>query len=158
MSAKKLICTFVFFFNIIFQSHHDQMLKLFIFIRVESIETLDDEGKCLNFNCKHLIIDSTYAPPEYYKTADDQVSRCILITDKSIYLNEEASTSNENVGKHIYSTWNWKWRIHLFFRYQFCFCPKLATNVRTFIALKLLPHPSAVQMNIVSILIKWLLH
>lgn len=40
-----------------------------------------------NFECDHLIIDSSYAPLNLYPDYVDSISHCILITDQSIYKN-----------------------------------------------------------------------
>ncbi|CAF0907292.1 unnamed protein product [Brachionus calyciflorus] len=56
--------------------------------RIESITTKNDKEE-FKFNCKNLIIDSSYAPIDYFKSIDNLISHCILITDKTIYKNDD---------------------------------------------------------------------
>lgn len=65
--------------------------------RVESISGFSDiDSNELNFNCKHLIIDSSYAPDQFFTEFNSQISRCILVTDKSIFNKQDDPKKNEN--------------------------------------------------------------
>lgn len=64
--------------------------------------SLDDDNEPLkSFNCKHLIMDSSYLPLSCLQQDKivKQISRCILITDKSIFQNDQNSSTNpeENI-------------------------------------------------------------
>ncbi len=64
--------------------------------KIESIKTKSGfvknslENNDLEFSCKHLIMDSSYAPKDYFDEKNRaRISRCILVTDKSLFdLNE----------------------------------------------------------------------
>jgi len=49
------------------------------------------------FSCKNLIIDSSYVPLEYFNFEKPvkKISRCILITDRSIFDNSEENVRQE---------------------------------------------------------------
>ena len=57
----------------------------------------------LKFNCKHLIVDSSYLPDDYYVKASDstpssrRISRSVLITNKSIFPDKKNDSLNEQV-------------------------------------------------------------
>lgn len=62
------------------------------------IKTKSEFEGSKDFNCKHLIMDSSYIPLSYLNNdlKFNQISRCILLTDKTIFAHEKA-TSEENV-------------------------------------------------------------
>jgi len=65
--------------------------------KIESIKTKNGsttsniEINDLEFRCKHLVVDSSYAPEDYFNEKNQiSISRCILVTDKSLFdLNEQ---------------------------------------------------------------------
>ncbi len=76
---------------------------------IESIKTkhgnYDNIAKSneLEFSCKHLIMDSSYVPKEYFNEKNQSyISRCMLITNKSLFnVNEQsdAKEQQEQVGE-----------------------------------------------------------
>ena len=71
--------------------------------KIESIKTKSGpvinsvENNDLEFSCRHLIMDSSYAPKDYFNDKNiDRISRCILVTDKSLFdLNETKEEKGE---------------------------------------------------------------
>ena len=50
----------------------------------------------LKFSCKHLVLGFSYTPLEYFETnaKAKQISKCVLITDKSIMTLTEGQNDN----------------------------------------------------------------
>jgi len=66
--------------------------------RIEAIRTKNDT-ESFNFTCKHLILDTSYAPKILLKEAniedEKQIAHCILITDKSFYAKGDQEPNEE---------------------------------------------------------------
>jgi hypothetical protein len=64
--------------------------------RIKAVKSTNDSEE-LNFSCKHLILEASYVPLELFRSdylSPKQISKCVLITDKSIFSVED---NNENV-------------------------------------------------------------
>ena len=68
-------------------------------IRIESVVSKCNPNESLKFISKHLILECSYAPLEYFDSNVEarQISKCILISDKSIMPTQDVQ--NENVKK-----------------------------------------------------------
>lgn len=75
-----------------------------IVAKTRNCSTSDEsnELKEFKFNCKHLIIDSSYAPKEYFNDLpQNNVSRCVLVTNKSLFNQTENEEKSELTSEQL---------------------------------------------------------
>ena len=93
--------------------------------RIESINARTDSIN-FNFKCTNLILDCSYAPLEYFESnlPCEKVSRCILITDKSIFPTEDRE-DNVIINNKIFDLLNLILVFNLK-RFHFYICQKVS--------------------------------